>query len=47
MRLLSRKWVVPFGLLVILVMAIAACDSDGKDGEPFQNWGDGITHRTG
>ncbi len=36
MRLLSRKWVVPFGLLVILVMAIAACDSDGKDGEPFR-----------
>ena len=34
MGLLSRKWVVPLGLLVVLVMAVAACD--GKEGDPFR-----------
>ncbi len=35
MRLLSKKWVVPFGLLVILAMTVVACDGDGKD-KPFR-----------
>ena len=34
MRLLSRKWVVPFGLLIILVMAVAACNGQGD--KPFR-----------
>ena len=34
MGLLSRKWVVPLGLLVVLVMAVAACD--GKEDKPLR-----------
>ena len=36
MRLLSLKWVVLMGLLIVLVPAVVACSSNGEEGEPYR-----------
>ena len=37
MQLLSRKWLVPFGLLVVLALVGIACEEEGDGGEdPFR-----------
>ena len=36
MRLLSLKWVILMGLLIVLVPAVVACSSNGEEGEPYR-----------